>query len=84
MSPRRRISPHGGGSSMFTPTYRRERRRRFAGWLLVAVGSAMAVVHAVSHLGRLQMMGYQDLLIGYPMATLLILGGFMLVGMTKN
>ncbi|MHA3021617.1 hypothetical protein ACXPWS_15320 [Mycobacterium sp. BMJ-28] len=68
---------------MFTPAYRRERRRRFAGWLFVAAGTVMAVVHGVTHLGRLQIVGYQDLLIGYPMATLLVLAGFILVGMTR-
>ena len=70
--------------SIYTAAYRRERRRRFFGWALVAVGTAMAVVHIVTHLGRLRIVGYQDLLVGYPMAAMLILAGFMVVGMTTK
>lgn len=40
----------------------------------------MAVVHMVTHLGRLQLVWYQDAIMGYPMAAIVILGGFMLVG----
>ncbi len=66
--------------SLYTIEYQRERRRRIAGWVLVAVGAAMAVIHMITHLGRLRIIGLQDLLIGYPMAGVLILGGFLLVG----
>lgn len=38
----------------------------------------------VAHLGRLKIVGYQDLLIGYPMAVILVLAGFMVVGMTAK
>jgi len=71
-------------SSIYTAAYRRERRRRILGWVLVALGAAMAAVHMVSHLGRLKIVGYQDLLIGYPMAAVLVLAGFMVVGMTAK
>lgn len=66
--------------SLYTIEYRRERRRRVVGWALVGIGAVMAVVHMFTHLGRLKIIGMQDLLIGYPMATVLVLAGFMLVG----
>ncbi|WP_285031700.1 hypothetical protein [Mycolicibacterium sp. lyk4-40-TYG-92] len=66
--------------SIYTPGFRRERRRRAAGWLLVGVGAVMALVHMVTHLGRFALVGYQDLLMGYPMAAVLILAGFILIG----
>lgn len=89
MSPIRRVRPGGfpprsPQPSLYTAAYRRVRRRRVAGWLLVGVGAIMAVVHMVTHLGRLHLMGYQDLLVGYPMAGVLVLGGFLLVGYTAK
>jgi hypothetical protein len=83
MSPIRRV-PCGGRSSIYTPAYRRERRRRILGWLLVVIGSVMALVHFFTHLGRLHIVGYQDLLLGYPMAAVLVLAGFVLVGMATK
>lgn len=70
--------------SLYTAAYRRVRRRRAVGWVLVAVGVVMAVVHIGAHLGRLHLLGYQDLLIGYPMAAILVLAGVVLVGSTAN
>lgn len=89
MSPIRRVRPGGfpprsPQPSLYTAAYRRVRRRRVAGWLLVGVGAIMAVVHMVTHLGRLHLLGYQDLLVGYPMACVLVLGGFLLVGSTAK
>lgn len=66
--------------SIYTAAYRRERRRRVLGWGLVVVGAVMALVHVFTHLGRLSIVGYQDLLLGYPMAAVLIMVGFLLVG----
>ena len=66
--------------SLYTIEYRRERRRRASGWALVGIGAVMAVIHMIAHLGRWQIIGSQDLLIGYPMAGALILGGLLLVG----
>jgi hypothetical protein len=66
--------------SLSTLEYQRERRRRTGGWVLVGIGAVMAVVHMITHLGRLQIIGMQDLLIGYPMAAVVILAGFLLVG----
>lgn len=67
-------------TSLYTPSFRRERRRRVAGWLLAGLGGVMALVHMVTHLGRITIVGYQDLLLGYPMATVLILAGVTLLG----
>lgn len=85
MSPIRRFSSAVNSNqatqqSIYTPAYRRVRRRRVTGWLLVVAGGLMAVVHMVTHLGRLQLVWYQDAIMGYPMAAIVILGGFMLVG----
>lgn len=66
--------------SLYTIEYQQERRRRIGGWVLVGIGAVMAVVHMITHLGRLQIIGMQDLLIGYPMAAVVILAGFLLVG----
>lgn len=79
MSPKRRL-PRRRTPSIYTPEYRRERLRRLLGWLLVGVGSVMALVHVYTHLARLRIVGFQDLLLGYPMAGMLVLAGFMLVG----
>ena len=83
MSPKRRV-PRSRKPSIYTPAYRRERFRRLLGWLLVAIGSVMALVHMYTHLARLRIIGYQDLLLGYPMAAILALAGFMLVGWTAK
>jgi hypothetical protein len=68
--------------SIYTAAYRRERRRRILGWAMVTVGTVMAVVHMVTHLGRLNIVGYQDLLLGYPMAAMLILAGVIIAAQT--
>lgn len=79
MSPIRRLS-RNPKPSIYTPAYRRERSRRLLGWLLVGVGSVMAFAHVYTHLAQMRIVGYQDLLLGYPMAGMLVLAGFMLVG----
>ncbi|SKK92260.1 Uncharacterised protein [Mycobacteroides abscessus subsp. massiliense] len=78
MSPIRRIPKNR--QSIYTPAYRRQRRYRAAGWVLVGTGVAMAIVHIVTHLGRLHIAGYQDLLMGYPMAAVPTVAGFVIVG----
>ncbi|ART70632.1 hypothetical protein BTO20_20690 [Mycobacterium dioxanotrophicus] len=78
MSPVRRIRK--SRQSIYTSTYRRQRRYRAAGWVLVGIGAVMAIVHVVTHLGRLHIVGYQDLLLGYPMAAVLTIVGFVIVG----
>jgi hypothetical protein len=50
------------------------------GWALVSLAVLVAVVHLLAHL-RLRplplTMGWQDLLVGYPMAALLAIVGFV-------
>lgn len=60
--------------------YRRARLRRTVGSLVVVVGSAMAVAHLIAHLANMGVIGAQDLLIGFPMAVVLILVGVLLIG----
>ncbi len=85
MSPIRRVNPtvppaRFAQKSIYTAAYRQLRRRRVAGWVMVVVGAVMGIAHMVTHLGRLHLLGYQDLLVGYPMASLLVFAGFLLVG----
>ena len=83
--PKRRVGRESPiTKSLYTIEYQRERRRRVIGWALVGIGAVMAVVHGITHLGRLTLIGYQDLLLGYPMASVLVLGGFILVGWTAK
>lgn len=79
--PKRRVGRERSvPKSLYTIEYQRERRRRIAGWALVGIGTVMALVHMITHLGKLQIIGMQDLLIGYPMAAVLILVGFLVMG----
>lgn len=56
------------------------RLRRAGGSLLVLVGSAMAVAHLIAHLANMRVVGAMDLLIGFPMAAILVLVGLLLIG----
>lgn len=54
--------------------------RRTVGWALVSLAVLVAVVHLLAHLGLRPLpltMGWQDLLVGYPMAALLAIVGFV-------
>lgn len=57
-------------------------KRRVASWSLFGLAALVAVQHLVAHAGWRPIpipMGWQDLLIGYPMAIVLaIAGGIML------
>ncbi|WP_336882821.1 hypothetical protein [Rhodococcus globerulus] len=69
-------------SSLYTSGYRRERRRHSLGWILVGIGAVMALLHVITHLGQLHLLssvGWQDLLLGYPMAFLIAGLGFLCV-----
>jgi hypothetical protein len=55
--------------------------RRAVGLLLVVVGSAMAVAHLIAHLANMPVVGAQDLLIGFPMAAILVIIGLLLIGL---
>ncbi|KMO83322.1 hypothetical protein MCHLDSM_00518 [Mycolicibacterium chlorophenolicum] len=57
------------------------RFRRAVGSVLVVVGSAMAVAHLIAHLASMRVVGALDLLIGFPMAVLLVLVGLLLIGL---
>ncbi|QHE74296.1 hypothetical protein [Rhodococcus sp. WAY2] len=73
---------HVTEKSMYTRAYRRERRRRVVGWLLVAIGVVMGLAHVVTHLGQLHFLpsaGWQDLLLGYPMAMAIVFVGFLCI-----
>lgn len=55
--------------------------RRAVGWVFVVVGSAMAVAHLIAHLASMRVVGTLDLLIGFPMAAILVLVGLLLIGL---
>lgn len=53
-------------------------KRRIASWSLFGLAALVAVQHLVAHAGWRPIpisMGWQDLLIGYPMAIVLAIGG---------
>ena len=63
----------------YTAAYRKWLVGRIFGFILMAVGVVMALVHIGAHLGNFSLLptvGLQDLLIGWPMAgVLFIIGG---------
>lgn len=62
----------------YTAAYRKWLAVRVVGFVLMAVGVVMAVVHIGAHLGNFSLLptvGLQDLLIGWPMAAVLFLVG---------
>ncbi|MCA1708808.1 MAG: hypothetical protein LC808_38230 [Actinobacteria bacterium] len=66
----------------YTPAYYRQLYKRIAGWALVGLGLLVGGSHVITHLGYFQLLpsvGLQDLLMGYPLAGLLILGGIILL-----
>ena len=62
-------------------SYAQYRRRRVLGWSLVTLGVLLAVSHWLQHvqLYTLVPQGVADLLLGYPMAALLGVGGAMVL-----
>lgn len=65
----------------YTPAYYRQLYKRIAGWVLVSLGLLVGGSHVITHLGYFQVLpsvGGQDLLMGYPMAGLLVVGGIIL------
>lgn len=68
--------------TQYTPAYYRRLRKQIAGWVLVGLGVVMAGSHVITHLGSFQVLpstGWQDLLLGYPMAGILVLAGIVLL-----
>lgn len=53
------------------------RKRRVFGWTLVGLGAVVFVQHLISHMGVFNLIspGWDDLVVGYPMAGLLGLAG---------
>ena len=69
---------------MRSPAYRRELRRLILGWSIVALGITVGVTHMITHLGNLRYLptvGMQDLLMGYPVAAVLVLAGVLVISM---
>ena len=60
------------------------RLRRTIGELSVLVGAAMAVAHLIAHLSDMRVSGWTDLLIGFPMAALLMVFGLLLIGLQTH
>lgn len=61
--------------------------RRIVGWALVGVAVIMAVGHWLAHIGWQPIplsMGWQDLIIGYPMAGLLGMGAAIVLGQQRR
>ncbi len=69
-------------AATFTQQYRRWMLRRIAGFTLAGLGAVMVLVHAFMHLGNIQILPMQDLLIGYPAGAVLVVAGLM-VGSRK-
>jgi len=66
----------------YTPAYYRQLYKRIAGWVLVGLGLLVGGSHVITHLGYFQVLprvGLQDLLMGYPMAGILVIGGVILL-----
>lgn len=81
-SGQRGSGPQGGGDAL--ARYVRYRRGVRAGQVVMLVAGAVAVVHMFAHFGAfgVQPTGWEDLLVGYPTAGLLFLGGAYLAGRT--
>lgn len=61
--------------------------RRVATWALFVLAAIVAVQHLLAHSGERPLpisMGWQDLLVGYPMAALLALVGLFLLPATPR
>jgi hypothetical protein len=60
----------------------RRSRRHKAGIALIALAAAMAVVHALEHLGAFTLISphVDDLLLGWPMAILIAIVGAVIAG----
>jgi len=62
-------------------------RRRWVARGLLALAGVVLVIHLLAHSGWRALpigMGWQDLLVGYPMAGLLVIAGAILIGSTPS
>lgn len=82
-SPQARSGGSGSTSGRKLTPAQYERRRRL-GWGLVVLGVVVFSQHLVSHMGFFIVVssGWDDLLIGYPVAGLLGAGGVVLLSKT--
>jgi hypothetical protein len=86
---RRGAAPNGevgvsGSTSGRKLTPAQYERRQRLGWWLVALGVVVFSQHLISHMGFFTVVssGWDDLLIGYPVAGLLATGGGVLLSKT--
>jgi hypothetical protein len=63
----------------------RRHAARLGGAALVLIGAVMGIAHVFEHLGAFRLLapGWQDLLLGYPMAGLLVISGLVLLSSAK-
>lgn len=57
--------------------------RRIIAWAIIIFAVAMAANHILAHMGESWLpmsLGWQDLLVGYPMAGIIALVGFIILG----
>lgn len=57
--------------------------RRIIAWSIIVFAGLMAANHIVAHMGESWLpmsLGWQDLLVGYPMAAVVALVGFIILG----
>ena len=66
--------------------YRRRERLRKLGFVLIALGVALALEHAAAHLGafgRAQPSALIDLTLGWPLAAVIVIIGMILAGQRR-
>lgn len=77
-------SAHPGSrrEAPYTDADRRARRLRTWGWLTLAAGILMGSAHLIAHRGRLEFLsttGWEDVVLGYPMAAAVSFAGFAMI-----
>lgn len=67
--------PAARGRAVSAPS----RLHMYVGWALVALAATMTVTHLAEHAGAIQIMArnLEDLLIGFPMAAIVGMAGFV-------
>jgi hypothetical protein len=69
--------------------YRRRRRQKVVGWCLLGLAGAVAVQHFLRHVNTIDItpflsMGLQDVVVGYPMAGVMLFVGVVLLGQSDE
>lgn len=73
---------HKPRKAQFTPVYYQRLRKQVSGWVLVGLGLLVGGSHVITHLGYFQVLPsvrWQDLVMGYPMAGVLVVAGGVLL-----